>query len=41
MLNTYIRNIKSFYRNNYSYLTMLKYTARFILCNIFGKKYVK
>ena len=31
----------SFYRNNYSYLTMLKYTARFILCNIFGKKYVK
>ena len=41
MLQTYIRNIKSFYRNNYSCYTMLKYTIRFILCNIFNKKYTK
>ncbi len=40
-MKTYIKNLKSFYRNNYSYLTMLKYTIKFILCNIFGKKYTK
>ena len=40
-MKTYIKNIKSFYRNNYSCLTMLKYTTRFVLCNVFGKKYTK
>ena len=39
MLQTYIKNIKVFYNNNYSYYIIFKYTIRFILCNIFGKKY--